>query len=181
VVDVPASVLDEYVGAFRLEILGALVVIERGENGLTASNPMGENSALAPLSETELLMQANGALLTFERAAGKRAPAFTVRTGGQSFKANRIEPLPADQLADLVGDYWSDELQTGYRLLFEGDRFIARHARHPDITIYALAPDTLAGDVWWFSRAAITRDAAGRVDGFRLTGNRVRNVRFERR
>ena len=126
-------------------------------------------------------MQANGALLTFERASGKPAPGFKVKLGGQSFTGKRIEPLPAAGLTDVLGDYWSDELMTGYRLLREGDRLIARHARHPDIELYALAPDTLAGDVWWFARAAITRDAAGRVDGFRLTGNRVRNVRFVRR
>jgi hypothetical protein len=93
----------------------------------------------------------------------------------------RIEPLPAAQLTDLLGDYWSDELMTGYRLLLEDGSLIARHARHPDIELYALAPDTLAGNVWWFGRAVITRDAAGKVDGLRLSGNRVRNVRFERR
>ena len=63
----------------------------------------------------------------------------------------------------------------------EGDRLIARHARHPDTELYGIAPDTLAGDAWWFARVAITRDAAGSVDGLRLTGNRVRNVRFVRR
>ncbi|HEX2465278.1 MAG TPA: serine hydrolase domain-containing protein [Thermoanaerobaculia bacterium] len=179
-VELPSTLLDEYVGAYQLDI-GALVTIARRDSGLVARDPMGESSALVPLSQTELLMQANGAILTFDRVAGKPSPGFKVRLGGQSFTGKRIEPLPTAGLTDLLGDYWSDELMTGYRLLREGDRLIARHARHPDVELYALAVDTLAGDVWWFTRAAITRDATGRVDGLRLSGNRVRNVRFVRR
>jgi hypothetical protein len=179
-VEVPVAVLDEYVGAYQLDI-GGLVTIARRDSGLVAQAPVGESSTLVPLSANQLLMRANGALLTFERTLGKPAPGFEVRLGGQSFVGRRIEPLPTAGLTDLVGEYWSDELMTGYRLLIENDRLIARHARHPDVGLYALAPDALAGSVWWFARAAITRDAAGRVDGLLLSGNRVRNVRFERR
>jgi CubicO group peptidase (beta-lactamase class C family) len=179
-VEVPAAVLDEYVGAYQLDF-GGLVTIARQDSGLIARAPVGETSTLVPLSTNELLMRGNGALITFERIDGRPAPGFKVSLGGQSFVGKRIEPLPASGLTDLLGDYWSDELMTGYRLLVEDDRLIARHARHPDIALYALAPDSLAGSVWWFARAAITRDASGRVDGFLLSGNRVRNVRFERR
>jgi CubicO group peptidase (beta-lactamase class C family) len=175
-----ASLLDEYVGAYQLDF-GGLVTIARQGSTLVARDPMGERSELLARSPTELLMQANGALLTFERVPGQRSPGFQARVAGQSFTAKRIEPLPAAGLADLAGDYWSDELMTGYRVMFEGDRLIARHSRHPDVVLYALAPDTLAGDIWWFARATITRDAAGRVDGLLLSGNRVRNVRFTRR
>jgi hypothetical protein len=180
VVEVPARVLEEYVGAYQLEI-GALVTIERRASGLAARLPDGNESRLLGRSETELLAEANGALLTFERAPGKPAPRFTARLGSETFTARRVEPIAAAGLAELTGRYWSDELETGYELVLEDGRLRARHARHPDIALYAVAPDSLAGDVWWFSRAAITRDDGGRVNGFRLTGSRVRNLRFERR
>ena len=77
-IELPAAVLDEYVGAYQLD-MGALVTIERRDTGLVASTAIGETSALVPLSETELLMQAIGALLTFERAPGKPAPGFKVK------------------------------------------------------------------------------------------------------
>ena len=93
-IELPAAALDEYVGAYQLDI-GALVTIERRGPGLVARTAIGETSALVPLSQTELLMQANGALLTFDRAPGKPAPGFKVKFGGQSFTGKRIEPLPA--------------------------------------------------------------------------------------
>jgi CubicO group peptidase (beta-lactamase class C family) len=179
-VELPAAVLGEYLGAFQLDI-GALVIITRRGLGLQARLSDGEESALVPLSETELRAEANGALLTFDRDPGKPAPGFTARLGGETHTAKRVEPIAAAGLAELAGDYWSDELLTGYRMVIEDDRLVARHARHPDVALYAIAPDSLVGDAWWFSRVAMTRDAAGRVDGFRLTGGRVRNLRFERR
>ena len=45
-------------------------------------------------------MQANAALLTFERVAGKPAPGFKVKVGGQCFIGKRIEPLAAAELTD---------------------------------------------------------------------------------
>jgi hypothetical protein len=36
------------------------------------------------------------------------------------------------------------------------------------------------GDRWYFGLVAFTRDDAGRVDGLRVTGSRVRNLRFVR-
>jgi CubicO group peptidase (beta-lactamase class C family) len=179
-VEVASEILGEYPGAYQLDI-GPLVTIERRGMELAARLPDGNESKLVPWSETELLAEANGAVLTFERRPGEPSPGFTARLGGQTFKGKRVEPITGAGLAELVGTYWSDELETSYRLVLEDDRLIARHARHPDTALYALAPDTLAGDVWWFSRVAITRDTDGKVNGFRLSGNRVRNLRFERR
>jgi hypothetical protein len=100
---------------------------------------------------------------------------------GQPFEGKRIEPLPIEALTDVLGDYWSEELQTSYRIMVDGDRLIARHSRHTDTALYGTTPDHLVGDAWWFGSVAVTRDASGKVDGLRVTGNRVRNVRFVRR
>jgi CubicO group peptidase (beta-lactamase class C family) len=177
--EVPAAVLDEYVGHYQL-IIGALVTIARRDGGLVMSQPLEEGEfALTPASETELW--SNGAQLTFRREQGKPSPGFTVKVGGLNVPAKRIEPLPASSIGDLVGRYWSDALATGYELLLEGDQLIARHSRNRDVHLFALAPDQLVGDAWFFAKVAITRDSGGKVDGFRLSGDRARNIRFERR
>jgi hypothetical protein len=126
-------------------------------------------------------MQATGILLTFERVPGEPAASFKGLFAGQPFTGRRIAPLPVESLTEVLGDYWSEELQTGYRLMIDGDRLIARHARHTDTALYGTTTENLTGDAWWFARVDVTRDAKGLVDGLRVTGNRVRNVRFVRR
>ena len=112
-------------------------------------------------------------------AAAYPGPAFGIE-GTRRISGVHTGPLIGTIIKPSVG-LSPRETAEQVRLLVEGGKLIARLARQPDLELFALAPDTLEGVVWWFTRAAITRDAAGRVDGFRLTGNRTRNVRFVRR
>lgn len=86
----------------------------------------------------------------------------------------------AARLAEYEGSYYSAELGTAYVLRLRDGRLVAEHRRHPDTPLTPTLADRFSGDNWWFRRLHFTRDAAGRVDGFRLTGGRVRNLRFER-
>jgi hypothetical protein len=94
--------------------------------------------------------------------------------------AERIDETPSgpEQLQEFAGDYYSDELGTVYTLVVEGDRLIARHRRHEDITLRPAGRDRFRGSAWWFGRVDIQRDPAGKITGFRLTGGRVRNLWF---
>jgi CubicO group peptidase (beta-lactamase class C family) len=83
-------------------------------------------------------------------------------------------------LASVAGSYYSPELETLYRIVVDDGRLVARHARHGEIRLEAVDRDTWSGSVWFFRRVAFTRGEDGSVDGFLLTGGRVRNLRFER-
>jgi CubicO group peptidase (beta-lactamase class C family) len=109
-------------------------------------------------------------LLGAEPAAGEHAAA----------DAGSEVVLSAAELAAFVGTYSSDELGTTYHLVLRDGRLIAEHRRHLDTPLSPTARDRFAGENWWFRSLHFSRDAAGRVDGFRLTGGRVRNLRFER-
>lgn len=90
------------------------------------------------------------------------------------------EPLAAAELAEFEGDYYTTELDTTYMLRVCGDQLVAYHRRHDDIRL-TYAGDHFIGDVWFFPEIRFERDGDGRVTGFRLTGNRVGNLYFERR
>lgn len=89
----------------------------------------------------------------------------------------RTEPYAptAEQLAELAGAYRSDEMDVVFRLaLHDGGIRLERTKQRPS----ALRP--LIKDSFRVQPGVLqfTRDAAGRVTGFVLQGNRVKNVKF---
>ena len=96
--------------------------------------------------------------------------------------ADRVElvrPSP-EALRAFVGDYYSEELGTTYTIALKNNRLVARHRRNDDVALTPTAADQFASFRWWFRAVVFTRDDHGEVTGFRLTGGRVRNLRFDR-
>jgi CubicO group peptidase (beta-lactamase class C family) len=178
-VEIDEDVLGEYVGAYRLDI-DALVTMQRRGRRLLVELPDGTSSAMTALSETEFRVDENGVEVRFERQPGSPAPAFVAKLGPETFAGTRIDPMATADLDELLGAYWSPELETLYRLVVEDGSLIARHSRKPDVTLTPVAPDEMLGDQWWFGKVVTERGDDGAVTGLRLTGSRVRNVHFER-
>jgi hypothetical protein len=97
--------------------------------------------------------------------------------------AKRIEsdPLRPADFAEYAGDYYSEELGTTYSMVVENEQLVARHRRHEDIKLTAVLKDSFQGNRWFFQRVQFTRDNENRITGFRLSGGRVRNMRFDKR
>lgn len=98
----------------------------------------------------------------------------------ESDEGIKSEPLAPEQLAEFVGDYYTEELDTTYSIRVRENGLVAHHRRHDDISLI-YTDGHFRGDAWFFPEVHFTRDDTGRVTGFRLTGNRVRNLHFERR
>lgn len=88
-------------------------------------------------------------------------------------------PLSPEQLSEYEGDYYTEELDTTYTIGVRGDQLVAQHRRHDDISL-TCADGHFVGDAWFFSEIHFTRDDTGQVTGFRLTGNRVKNLYFKK-
>lgn len=89
--------------------------------------------------------------------------------------------LNASTLRAYVGSYRSPELDSTYELAVEDGSLVARHWRNEEAALTPLGDDVFRGDRQWFPEVRFTRSPDGRVDGFLVTGSRVRNLRFERR
>ena len=92
----------------------------------------------------------------------------------------KSEPLPPEQLTEFEGDYYTEELDTTYSIRVRGDGLVAQHRRHDDILL-TYTDGHFHGDAWFFPEIHFIRDDTGRVTGFKLTGNRVRNLHFEKK
>ena len=92
----------------------------------------------------------------------------------------KSEPLAPEELTEFEGDYYTEELDTTYTIGVRGDRLVAQHRRHDDILL-TYADGHFLGDAWFFPEIHFIRDDTGGVTGFKLTGNRVRNLYFEKK
>lgn len=112
--------------------------------------------------------------LTFD---GDRMTAGPESGAGDVFVRSKAFSPTLEQLSEFAGAYRSEELDIVYRIRVDGnvlrlDRLKNRSAQlQPSVTDTFLTP---AGVL------RFTRDAAGKVDGFRLEAGRVRGLRFEK-
>lgn len=95
------------------------------------------------------------------------------------------EPIPYsiddEALAELAGTYYCYELDTTYELVVEGGGLRADHWRNESVSLRPVGPDAFRSDVWWFREIQFSREGSGAVAGFGLSGDRVHDLRFERR
>jgi CubicO group peptidase (beta-lactamase class C family) len=173
------AIYDAYVG--RYELQGGMIVNITKENGALMAQPVGQlKTELVAESETRFLVRAINGELTFHRDDTGKVTRFTLQQGGQTRPATRIEPFTPDSsaLAEYTGDYYSGELGTVYTFVVKEGKLVVEHRRHGDITMTPTLSDQFSGNAWFFSRVSFTRDNDKRITGFKLTGGRVRNLRF---
>lgn len=87
--------------------------------------------------------------------------------------------LTAEQLAEYTGGYYSEELDTTYKLAVENDKLFAidRNENKRLLTPRSRELFTLIQG----AQFEFTRDASGKVTGFGVNAGRIRGVRFVRK
>jgi CubicO group peptidase (beta-lactamase class C family) len=148
---------------FPAERLGVVVL----------SNAAAFNPGAAAAAVADIFLGESG-------APSPPAPPASAPARSASGERPAAPRLDAARLAGYAGDYFSPELEAVYRVTVVGDSLVARHIRHGDIRLEPAEADVFTGDRWFFRRVAFTRDGGDRVDGFRVSGGRVRDLRFVR-
>jgi CubicO group peptidase (beta-lactamase class C family) len=174
---VPTRLLEAYAGQWEVEGLGTMRV-RRDGGGLVVD--LG-GRRLPMVAESDSIFLVENARVRFLRAADGVSH-LVVHVGDTQVPGRRLAPtrLGSGELAAYAGDYFSPELETLYRVVVVDDGLVARHVRHGDIRLEAVDQDLFSGSQWFFGRVAFTRADSGAIDGFRLTGNRVRDLWFVR-
>jgi CubicO group peptidase (beta-lactamase class C family) len=96
--------------------------------------------------------------------------------------AKRIIPirLDATQFVNYAGTYYSEELASEYKVDLVGDKLMLHHMRLGD---FELQPDPAIADKFTSQIALVqfVKNDQGKVAGFRMSGGRVKNLRFDKR
>jgi CubicO group peptidase (beta-lactamase class C family) len=178
---VDSASLDAYCGEYELK-LGVLITVTREGDRLYAKATGLPKVELLPETESTFFIQEDESRVLFERDERGQVDRLTLQEESGTNVAQRIIPLRAEELTGFIGDYSSDELETAYTILLRNGKLLARHHRHGGIPLMQTSVrDQFVGRVWFPFHVAFTRDVRNQVTGFKLTGERSRNLRFERR
>ena len=178
----PDASLDEYVGEYALTD-GPVVHVTRDGDRLVGEVGGYPTSELTADGGNAFVVQGTDTRLTFRRDDAGTMTFLDVHAGEEKLTGARIDPTPLtpEQLADYAGAYYSPELDTTYDVSHEDGGLVATHRRHGRIPLARTRGDAFRSDNYDFPVVAFVRDDESAVTGFRLTGNRVRRLLFERR
>jgi CubicO group peptidase (beta-lactamase class C family) len=175
-VDVPLSVLDEYVGTYRLGPAWYVTISRKG-NRLMSYATQEETVPMTARSQTLFWVEDYGAPILFKRNKEGRVDRFRYR-GMECPKLDDSPEPPSVPFSELIGEYESGELKTIYSVVEEDGKLVAEHRRHGKIPLFPAYKDNFRGGAWFMRSVEFTRNEQGEVNGFKVTTGRSRNQRF---
>jgi hypothetical protein len=162
---------------------GLIMTITKEKNQLMLQRNRRTKVRLIPESYTEYSIQNRNEKLTFHMSNIADVTKLVFTQGDNVMTGEKFEPanLSAYQLEEFVGDYHSDELGTNYTMVILDGKLVAQHQRHSDVQLNPTKKDMFLGVQWFFRQVRFTRNSENQVTGFRLSGGRVRNLRFDKK
>lgn len=178
-VEIDPDTLDAYAGDYILGD-GTVFSILRDEDGLAITVVGQPEFRLEPLSGISFRATAVNADVTFLRDQDNQVSQMKLNQGSTELLMNRAQPFDPGtvDLSEFTGRYYSEELLTMYEFIFSDGTLVARHQRHPDITLTPTGQDRLTGNTWFFGPVEMVRDPSGAITGCKVSSGRVRNLAF---
>jgi len=180
-IKIDPKILDAYVGKYELR-QGFIISITKEEDQLMGQATGQPKFPLFPESETKFFLKVTDAQISFVKESDGKVNKIILHQGGNDLTAKRIIEfkLNLEQLVEFEGTFFSDELGTFYTIVLEDSQLVAQHNRHSDISLTPSASDFFTGTTWWFQRINFIRNSSKKIDGFKLTGGQVRNLKFRK-
>jgi CubicO group peptidase (beta-lactamase class C family) len=144
---------------------------------------------LLPLSETLFFFEVEPQTqVEFIPAADGTITSVKTITSSGEYSYDRVETiaLTPDDLAQYTGAYYSPELDIHWRIVVEDDHLVAKRRKYVDSRLTPLFSDAFSDD--WTPLmgypttylVVFERDTNGAIIGLRVSGDRVRHLKFVR-
>jgi len=175
----PDELFEAYIGRYELEAMpGFILTISRDDDRMLLQGTGQPATELVPTSDTTFTLAAVDASVTFHRANGE-VNALTLHQNGDH-RAPRIPDVQEVDLTPYIGTYFSEELETYYRIEIEEGDLSVQLRRFDPVTLSHTEGDTFAGS-FPIAEISFDRDERGQVTGFRVGNVRARDIWFEKR
>jgi CubicO group peptidase (beta-lactamase class C family) len=162
------------VGAYWNAITGSL-----GRVTLANDKLLLNSTELIALAENRFRVKGQPVDVTFTTRQDGGPMQMTFTPEGRKpavFEAREAMNPGAEQLKEYAGAYYSDELDSVYRLEVDGDKLVLKRKKYPPIACSVAFKDAFSNPA--LGTLQFTRDTQNRVNGLILHGGRIRNFRF---
>jgi len=175
-VSLDTNLAKKYTGMFRLG--ESWYVTLTLENGQLMTQANGEPKfPMTPKSPVDFWIDAYGASMKFLNNNSGAVDTLIYKTI-RSYRINPVAPT-TEQLNAYSGIYSSEELSTTYKIDTDGQKLWLHHFRLGNIE---LIPDPVKPGLFSSDLGRIEFDEAkGKITGLRLSGGRIRNIRFDKK
>jgi len=176
--------LNDYTGTFRNPVTGRIWKVFLEEGKLSVKTQGGSQFQIAPINQTQFRPVSSSVELTitFERQHSNKPSRMHVSREGEkteSYEAIQVVSPTSDQLAEYVGQFFSDEVQVTYKVVLEEGKLFIRHGnKHKNYPKEPLEPTLKDMFVVSFMGIHFLRHDPGKVSAFKLNVGRVKNIRF---
>ncbi len=175
-ITLPEEQLKDKVGLYRLTASGEVrrITLRDGKLWMDA---FGLGASLMPLAPDRFRVGPSTEA-TFEKSAsGKWTLKMPRNNRVDAFESVEAFAPTAQQLADFAGSYYSEEVDTTYRLTVEDGKLTVTDRNEQKLALMPTFRDAFTGRF----QAEFSRDAQGRITGFVVHAGRIRHVKFAKR
>jgi CubicO group peptidase (beta-lactamase class C family) len=165
-----------FLGTYRLGA-GWWLTITRERDQLMAQATREDKFPMTPVSDTNFFVEAYGQAVAFVRNSSGEVTNILYR-GINAPRLNPPESTPT-RLAAFVGDYWSEELRKANRLEIHDGKLAYHDHEGTWLHFLPFSADHFDAEAGRIS-LEFTRNPAGEVTGVKLSGSRIRHLRYTR-
>jgi hypothetical protein len=167
---------DPFLGTYRLGP-GWLLTITREGDQLMAQATREDKFKMTPTTETTFFVEAYGQAVEFVREPSGSVTNLLYR-GINAPKLNLAESTPA-RLARYAGDYWSEELRVAGRIEIHDGKLASRQRSGSWIHFLPSGGERFDAEGGGLV-IEFKRNPTSEITEARVTGGRVRNIRYTR-
>lgn len=171
---------DDLAGRYELENAPGFILSFYRDGDRIYTQATGQPEIdLKATSDSTFTLQGVNANLTFHMKENGTADSLTLHQNGTHL-ARRITWKPdTSELQEYSGRYFSEELETLYKIRFEDDKLMLQHYSLKDIELIPGDKDSFAAG-FPIAEISFTRDESGAITGFTAANGRTRGVFFEK-
>jgi CubicO group peptidase (beta-lactamase class C family) len=187
---IDSTVLQTYVGKYFDEKLWLQTTITKEADHLVFEAPYQDKFEIYPSSDTSFFVTFADLKFIFSKDSKGNTAKVTIIQGGQKiplkYLGTDVFPLKAEQLNQYAGDFYSEEINATYPLIYQNNKLYVRFPQslaqfcnnNPEAELISEHADYFASPVSGFH---FTRNAQNEIFGFILKDvGRVRNLAFSK-
>ncbi len=178
-VSVETSLLDDYVGMYRLGPTW-YVNITRNEDELVTQATNESSTLMVALSDTSFVIPGySNRTMTFYRNEKGEVSHLVYMDEERPKMKDSFEYDPGMN-NQFLGEYYSEELNTYFSIVEKDGELRLNHFDHGEISLTPVWTDDFSGGMWWIGSVVFERDEQGMVIGFYTSNYRARNQWFRK-